>query len=92
MLSDKKISKIEKVLGTEKIQVLNASHSDELEGFIVKSNSSIKQAEEELEANPKFQELKESLKVLSSGLREVKQFQNSVIQFALHLLEERGKQ
>lgn len=91
MLSDKKLKQIEKSLDKDKLDALLQSQPDELESAIVRADGAIKQASDELEANPQYIELKENLKVLSLGLREVKKRQNAIVQFALHLLEEKGK-
>lgn len=90
MLSEKKLSRFQKILG-ETIQELDAQDTDALKQSIVRADQSIKQASDELEANPKFQELKESLKAVSEGLREVKKRQNAIVQYSLHLIEEKGK-
>lgn len=92
MLSDKKLASIQKTLGDEALEGLNAMTPDHLETQIALSAGAIKEAQDQLEANPKFQELKASLKACSEGLREVKKFQNAKIQYSLHLLEEKGKQ
>lgn len=92
MLSDKKLERIEKVLGKEKMASLEGGQPDELQITISKSAGAIKEALDHLEANPKYQELKESLKAVSESLREIKKFQNAVIQYSLHLLEEKGTQ
>lgn len=89
MLTDKKLARIEKTLGREVMEELNC---DNAEAVIAASAGAIKEAEDQLEANPKYQELKASLKACSEGVREVKKFQNAKIQYALHLLEEKGKQ
>lgn len=90
MLNDKKFQRIEKVLGKDTIQLLDQESVEGLQVKVTQSQASIKQACDELEANPKYQELKESLKALSQGLREVKTHQNAVAQYSLHLLEEKG--
>jgi hypothetical protein len=90
MLSDKKLSKIEKILGKDVIVELS-SNPQAAHGYVVQAEQAIKQAKDELDANPKYQELKDSLKALSEGMREVKKFQGAKIQYILHLLEERGK-
>ncbi len=92
MMSDKKLEKIEKILGKETVQSFEASSKEDLETSIITAESAMKQAQEELESNPKYQQIKEDLKALSAGLKEVKKRQNAVIQFALHLLEEKGQQ
>lgn len=92
MLNSKKLEKIEKLLGKDKLAILDSGSEEELKIAIVNGNSSIKEAVEQLEANPKYQDLKENLKALSAGLKEVKKFQNAIIQYSLHILEEKGKQ
>ncbi len=91
MLSDKKLSKIEKDLGKDFLEGLAAGQVDELRIVISNSAGAMKHAREELEANPKYMELKESLKALSSGMGEVNKRQNAIIQYCLHLLEEKGQ-
>lgn len=88
MISGKKLERIEKALGKETLDQLNSQSPQELKASIIQSESSIKCAVEELEANPAVQQLKESLKAVSQGLREVKKRQNAIIQYALHRLEE----
>lgn len=90
MLSEKKLKKIDKELG-ETIKELDALNLDALDQRIVGANQSIKQVTDELEANPKFQELKQNLKDISEGLKEVKKRQNAIIQYSLHRIEEKGK-
>ena len=87
MLSEKKLKRIEKELG-EFTKELETKSVEELKQIIAASCANIKDAVDELEANPKFQELKESLKAISEGLREVKKRQNAIIQYSLHLIEE----
>ena len=91
MMSDKKLDKILKILGHDVTDELASRPPEGLEAGIAASAGAIKEAEEALEANPKYQELKASLKACSAGLREVRQFQNAKIQYALHLLEERQR-
>lgn len=91
MMSDKKLHKIEKILGNDLIDSLIALGPEELKATVAQSAGAIKEASEALESNPTYQHLKDSLKALSQGLREVKQFQNAKIQYALHLLEEKGE-
>lgn len=91
MLSDKKLAQIEKTLGPDLISELNAFIPEALEVGVALSAGAIKEASDTLEVNPKYQELKASLKACSEGLREVKKFQNAKIQYSLHLLEEKGK-
>lgn len=90
-MTDKKLDKISDILGLEFINDLNNTATDDLKTVIVEASQGIKQATEELEANPAFQDLKESLKALSAGLKDVKKRQNAIIQYSLHLTSERGK-
>lgn len=91
MINEKKLEKIVKILGKDVIGDLDAMPVDVLKDHLVFSEHSIMEATRELDANPKFQEIKQSLKDLSEGLREVKKRQNALIQYILHRLEESGK-
>jgi hypothetical protein len=92
MLSDKKLQKIEKAVGPETMSELEALTVEGLKDRIAASEASINNAIRELEANPKFQELKESLKAISEGLREVKKRQRGVIDYSVSLIEDKGAQ
>jgi len=91
MLSDKLFAKIEKILGKETMSELEALDVSMLKDHIVASEHAIMEAQRELEANPKYQEIKESLKALSEGLRDVKKRQNAMIRYNLSLLEDKGE-
>lgn len=90
-MTDKKLDKISDILGLEFINELNNTSNEDLKTVIVNASQGIKQAMEGLETNPAFQDLKESLKAISSGLKDVKKRQNAIIQYSLHLTSERGK-
>jgi len=87
-----KLEKILKVLDEDMLSELNNMNEAALKEQITKSEQSIKVTRDELEANPKFQELKENLKALRHGYSEVKTFQTAKIQYALIRLEEMGKE
>lgn len=91
MLSDKKLEKIEKILTSTLLEEMDGLSAEDLKGAVLTAAQSIKAVQEELEANPKYQECKENLKALSQGLKDVKKFQNAKVAYALHLLEEGGK-
>lgn len=91
MISDKKLQKIEKILGEDSLVLLEGMSSELLKNQIVTAEKAIKDTLSELEANPKYHEIKESLKALTEGLKEVKKRQNATIQYILHLLEEKGE-
>lgn len=90
MKQDKR-TKIEKLLGAEVVESLVALSEVELKAIIAQSCGAIKQSTDELNANPIYQEIKENLKAVSQGLREVKKYQNAKIQYSLGLLEAKGK-
>lgn len=89
-MNDKEFEKLEKALGKETMSELEALDNSSLEQRVVAANQAMKQVAEELQANPKFQELKESLKALSAGKRDVNKRQNAVIKYCLQLLTDKG--
>lgn len=89
-MSKDKVSKEERLLGAEVCGELQAISKEALEAVIVQANSSIKQAKDELEANPKYQEICELKKALSGGFTDLKKVQNAKIQYALRLREEKS--
>ena len=91
MLSDKKLEKIEKLLGPDVVSELAGKDAQALNQAIVNAEQRTKKAEEELEANEKYQELKESVKAMSLGFRDVRKFQRAVIAYVLHQLELKGE-
>ena len=91
MLTDKKLAKIEGVLGKDKMQSLEGGQVEELQVTIANAAAAIRQAEDELEANPKYQALKDGLADVSAALKDCRKFQNAVIQYCLSLIEDKGK-
>lgn len=85
-MNDKKLEKIEKILGRDTVEEMNSLDHVAVKEKIVSANSAIKQAIDELEANPEYQHIKEQLKAVSEGMKEVKKRQNAVIQYGLYLL------
>jgi hypothetical protein len=90
-MNDKKLAKIKKILGDDTLQHLDSCPVDVLKDTVCIAEHAINEALRELESNLKYQELKESLKAVTAGLREVKARQNAIIQYSLSLLEEKGK-
>jgi vancomycin permeability regulator SanA len=82
----KKLTRIEKILGQETIQEIVAKPHEEVRAMIIAAETAIQEAEDELHANPNYQELKENLKALTAGLREVKQRQRAIIDFSVYTL------
>jgi len=91
MISEKKLNKIVKALG-ETAKELETLGEVALKEKIAHAASSIKQAEEELEANPSYQEIKENLKALTEGMKEVRKRQSAIIHYCLHILEGAGRE
>ncbi len=90
-MNNSKLEKLIKSLGRSTTEDLDKMTVDELRNTIVHAESSMKQAKEELEDNPRFAAMKESLSDLSAGMREVNKRQRAIIQYALLKLEENGK-
>lgn len=89
MITDKKLNKIEKILAPDQIAEFSAMSADLLTSRITASELAIKKAVDELESNPKYQDLKESLKDVSAGLRDVKKHQRAIIDYCTHLIEDK---
>jgi len=89
MVVKNKMKKLESILPEEMRNGLAQGQIDELKNTIVQCLGNIKQAKDELEENEQYQDLKESLKALSEGFREVKKFQNAKIEYCMVLIGER---
>lgn len=63
----------------------------ELRQIIIESSNTIRETDQEMEADEKLQGAKELLKDLASGYKDVKKSQNAKIKYALHLLSQQGK-
>ena len=90
-MNDKLLEKLYKVLGEQAVNETRALSAEQLEHTIVSCTKETEEVKAELEANPKYQLLKEDLKALKSGLSEVKKLNNARIQLAVLLLSERGQ-
>lgn len=90
-MNDKLLEKLYKVLGEQAVNETRALSAEQLEHTIVSCTQEIEEVKTELEANPKYQQLKEDLKAIKSGLSEVKKYNNARIQLAVALLAERGQ-
>jgi len=88
------MQKMAKKIGTDGEDVLKeleAMTVPEINKRIAQANQAISETKEELEANPKYVEAKNDVKLLSSGLREVKTRQNAIIAIAVKLRQEKGE-
>lgn len=83
----KRLSKAMDSLGSETIKDLEAMAADDLKKRIVEAEQAMREATDELEKNQKYQTLKEDLKALTSGKREVEKRQRAIILVSLSLIE-----
>lgn len=88
---EKLLEKANKVLGMEQTNEVRALGEEQLRNIIVASTREISEAKADLEANPKYQEVVENKKALSSGYSDLKKLLNVKIQLAINTLQERGK-
>lgn len=86
-----KLDKAVKHLGPKRVEELEALNPGELEQHIVQAEKSMSAAHEELEANPKYQDLKEQLSACTQGKKDVNKQQKAVISVCLALLESKGR-
>ena len=84
------LEKINKVLDSETLEELNALTHEEVKARLVQAEQAIKEAHDELEANPRYNDLKAGLKAVREGYTGVKTRQSAIIAFALLRLEEDG--
>ena len=80
-----------KTLGRDTMEEMEAMMPGDLEKVILEATSSMDQVKKELEANPKYQDLKYSLSSLTAGKRDVDKRQKARIKYALERLTEIGK-
>lgn len=90
MLSEKKLERLHKQLGTITGD-LDSLSTEDLKKRIVGSEQGIKELVDELEAKPEFEAAKNVLKELRSEIAQPKKEMNATIQYCLHLLEEKGQ-
>lgn len=88
-MNAKKLEKVVKILGQDTVTNLETTSVEGLKAQIVASEQAMETVQNELEANPQYQELKESLKALCEGKKEVNKRQKAIISFCLHLLDEK---
>lgn len=89
-MNEKQLKKVTKILGEDAINVVNSMSSEELEFTIVQATKEVQSAKEELEANPKYVQIKEDKALLESGLKELRKLNNAKIQLAVSVLAQRG--
>lgn len=89
-MNDKQFEKVVKAIGQETQEELDSLSVEELKARIVQSTQSVIIAKTERDANPNYQQAKEDKKVFDDGFREIKSRQNAIVDYAIHLLDEKG--
>lgn len=84
-------SKAIKLLSEVTVEEMDAMDEATLKKTIVDASSAMKTAKEELEANPQYIELKESLQACTQGKKDLDARQKARIAYSLELLEAKGK-
>lgn len=87
---NKKYERAVKNLGPESVKELEELSVDGLKQVVVAAEQIMKEASDELEANPKYQELKENIKAIQASKKEINVKQKSKIVVALELLATKG--
>ncbi len=87
---NKRVTKAMDLLGNDTLKELEALSKEGLDKRIVDAEKAMREAADELEKNPEYENLRESLKALTAGKRELDKRQKAVILVALHLMEMKG--
>ncbi len=85
-----KIDKAYKTLNEDTVKELEASDAETLMNRITLASEAMRQVEDELEANEKYQRLREDLKAITEGKREVFKRQRAIICICLKFLKDKG--
>jgi len=80
-----------KNLDIETVKEMEAMDSPELKKRVVEANQAMQQVSDELESNEAYQGLKESIKAVTAGKKEVDKRQKSVIAVCLAQLADKGE-
>lgn len=76
--------------GEDMVRDLEASDVEALNQRIAQANHAISDTKSQLEANDEYVRAKETTKLLSSGLKEVKKRQSAIIKVCLQLRKDKG--
>lgn len=85
--------KIAKAIGPDAedmLKELEAADTEELNKRVAQASQAIQDTKEELSKNPEYVQAKDDVKLLSSGLKEVRKRQNAIIKVCLNLRRDRG--
>jgi len=88
------LQKIAKKIGTDAEDVLKELEAMDAEGLnkrVAQASQAIHDTSTELKENPEYIKAKDDVKLLSSGLKEVKGRQNAIIKVCLQLRKDRGE-
>lgn len=80
-----------KNLDTDTVKEIEAMDPATLKKRVVEANQAMQQVANELEENEQYQQLKESLKAVTLGKKEVDKRQKSVITVCLAMLSDKGE-
>lgn len=87
------MEKLAKAIGTDGEELLSLLEATDVEGLnkrIAQANQAISDTKAELEENEAYREAKDTTKLLSSGLKEVRKRQNAIIKVCLQLRKDKG--
>lgn len=91
MKSEQKLEKLMKKLPVGWAEEAEGMSEKQLRDVIVDSENNLRNAKAELEANEKYQELKNALAEVRGPASDAVKAQKAKIEYALHLLEKSGK-
>lgn len=80
------MKKVKDILGKDTVEDMDKMSHDDLKNKVVQAEQSMEEAKKELELNPKYQELKESLLAITQSVKDLNKRQKAVIKYALSLL------
>lgn len=83
-------SKLIKILGQDRVNEISGKSPEQLKEMIVVASRQKEEAKRELGENANYKVLKQQLKDVSSGLRDLNKELNAVIKIAVQLLDDKG--
>ncbi len=86
-----KLEKIVKILSANVVEEMDAMSAESLEKQVCASEQAISDAEDELDANPKYEAAKQAVSDISAGMKDVRKYQRAKIAYAIHRLREAGR-
>lgn len=88
------MQKLAKAIGSDGEDILKELEASDVEALnkrIAQANHAISDTKAELDQNAEYVQSKENVKLLSSGLKEVRKRQNAIIKVCLQLRKDRGE-